>query len=233
MQMRLPDPGALFGLAKSTVGWAVDTAVTVAAVPGRVLGLLDSAESLVGRVDDVVTRADTLVRKTEAVVDQVTAVVEQARTVSAAAQVVVADARRVSTAAEAVVTEVVDITSQANGVVAVAESTARTAHELLEAYSPLARQAMPLLRRFVEELSPHEIEAAIKLVDQLPVITEHVLTDVLPILATLDKVGPDVHQLLEVTNDVRQAILGIPGFNFLRKRGEDKAPELEQGEAPK
>lgn len=225
--MRLPDPGALFGLAKSTVGWAVDTAVTVAAVPGRVLGLLDSAESLVGRVDDVVTRADTLVRKTEAVVDQVTAVVEQARTVSAAAQVVVADARRVSTAAEAVVTEVVDITSQANGVVAVAESTARTAHELLEAYSPLARQAMPLLRRFVEELSPHEIEAAIKLVDQLPVITEHVLTDVLPILATLDKVGPDLHQLLEVTNDVRQAILGIPGFNFLRKRGEDKAPELE------
>ncbi|MCS7479335.1 hypothetical protein ACFFQW_04110 [Umezawaea endophytica] len=225
MELRLPDPGALFGLAKSTVGWAVDSAVAVAAVPGRVLGLLDAAESLVGRVDDVVTRADTLVRKTEAVVDEVTAVVENARAVSASAQVVVADARRVSTAAEAVVTEVVDITSQANGVVVVAESTARTAHELLEAYSPLARQAMPLLRRFVDELSPQEIEAAIKLVDQLPVITEHVLSDVLPILATLDKVGPDVHQLLEVTNDVRQAILGIPGFNFLRKRGVDKDPE--------
>jgi hypothetical protein len=227
MEMRLPDPGALFGLAKSTVGWAVDSAVAVAAVPGRVLGLLDAAESLVGRVDDVVTRADTLVRKTEAVVDEVTAVVENARAISASAQVVVADARRVSTAAEAVVTEVVDITSQANGVVVVAESTARTAHELLEAYVPLARQAMPLLRRFVEELSPQEIEAAIKLVDQLPVITEHVLSDVLPILATLDKVGPDLHQLLEVTNDVRQAILGIPGFNFLRKRGEEKVPENE------
>ena len=226
METRLPGPGALFGLAKSTVGWAVDSAVAVAAVPGRVLGLLDAAESLVGRVDAVVTRADTLVRKTEAVVDEVTAVVENARAVSAAAQVVVADARRVSTAAEAVVTEVVDITSQANGVVVVAESTARTAHELLEAYAPLARQAIPLLRRFVEELSPHEIEAAIKLVDQLPVITEHVLSDVLPILATLDKVGPDVHQLLEVTNDVRQAILGIPGFSFLRKRGEEKDPEI-------
>ncbi len=227
MEMRLPDPGALFGLAKSTVGWAVDSAVAVAAVPGRVLGLLDAAESLVGRVDDVVTRADTLVKKTEAVIDDATAVVEQARTVSAAAQVVMADARRVSTAAEAVVTEVVDITSQATGVVVMAESTARTAHELLEAYSPLARQAMPLVRRFVEELSPHEIEAAIRLVDQLPVIAEHVITDVLPILATLDRVGPDVHQLLEVTNDVRQAILGIPGFNFLRKRGNDKDPENE------
>jgi len=225
MELRLPGPGALFGMAKSTVGWAVDSAVAVAAVPGRVLGLLDAAESLVGRVDDVVSRADTLVRRTEAVVDEVTAVIEQAHTVSASAQVVVADARRVTTAADAVVTEVVDITSQAIGVVTVAESTARGAHELLEAYAPLAQRAMPLLRRFVEELSPHEIEAAIKLVDQLPVITEHVISDVLPILATLDRVGPDLHQLLEVTNDVRQAILGIPGFNFLRKRGEDKGPD--------
>ncbi|MFD9739483.1 hypothetical protein [Umezawaea sp. NPDC059074] len=225
MEMRLPDPGALFGLAKSTVGWAVDSAVAVAAVPGRVLGLLDAAESLVGRVDDVVTRADALVTRTEAVVGSAEAVVESARTVSAAAAVVVADARRVSTAADAVVSEVVDITSKATGVVATAESTAKTAHELLEEFSPLARRAMPLLKRFVEELSPHEIEAAIRLVDQLPVITEHVISDVLPILATLDKVGPDVHQLLEVTNDVRQAILGIPGFNFLRKRGEDKEEE--------
>jgi len=225
MEKRLPDPGALFGLAKSTVGWAVDSAVAVAAVPGRVLGLLDAAESLVGRVDDVVTRADALVTRTEAVVGSAEAVVESARTVSAAAAVVVADARRVSTAADAVVSEVVDITSKATGVVATAESTARSAHELLEEFSPLARRAMPLLKRFVEELSPHEIEAAIRLVDQLPVITEHVISDVLPILATLDKVGPDVHQLLEVTNDVRQAILGIPGFNFLRKRGEDKEEE--------
>ena len=225
MEKRLPDPGALFGLAKSTVGWAVDSAVAVAAVPGRVLGLLDAAESLVGRVDDVVTRADALVTRTEAVVGSAEAVVESARTVSAAAAVVVADARRVSTAADAVVSEVVDITSKATGVVATAESTARSAHELLEEFSPLARRAMPLLKRFVEELSPHEIEAAIRLVDQLPVITEHVISDVLPILSTLDKVGPDVHQLLEVTNDVRQAILGIPGFNFLRKRGEDKEEE--------
>ncbi|WNV84043.1 hypothetical protein [Umezawaea sp. Da 62-37] len=225
MEMRLPAPGELFGFAKSTVGWAVDSAVAVAAVPGRVLGLLDSAETLVTRVDGVVTRADDLIQRAGALVGEVEAVVAQARVVSSAAQVVVADARRVSTAAEAVITEVVDVTNQATGVVATADSTARTAHELLEAYSPLVRRAMPLLKRFVDELSPQEIEAAIKLVDQLPVLTEHIISDVLPILVTLDKVGPDIHQLLEVTNDVRQAILGIPGFNFLRKRGEEKEPE--------
>ncbi len=92
-------------------------------------------------------------------------------------------------------------------------------------YEPIAKKAQPLAKRFVEELSPHEIEAAIKLVDELPVLTEQLISDILPILATLDRVGPEVHQLLEVTNDVRQAILGIPGFGFMRRSGEKKEIE--------
>ena len=35
---------------------------------------------------------------------------------------------------------------------------------------------------------------------------------------TLDRVGPDVHQLLEVLQDVRLAIQGVPGFRMLRRR---------------
>jgi hypothetical protein len=42
----------------------------------------------------------------------------------------------------------------------------------------------------------------------------------MPILATLDRVGPDVHELLNVLKEVRQAINGIPGFSLLRRRGE-------------
>jgi len=202
--MRLP----LFSLAKATLGWAVDTAVTLAAVPGRVLALLGSVESLVSRIDDVVARADELVRRTSSVVDEV--------------ESVIGDARRVSRAAEVVVVDAAVVSGQAENVVTTAGQTARMANELIALYEPLARQAVPLLKRFVDELSPHEIEAAIKLVDQLPALTEHMINDVLPILGTLDRVGPDLHQLLEVTNDVRQAILGIPGFAFLRKRGEEK-----------
>jgi hypothetical protein len=205
MELRLP----LFGLARTTADWAWDTAITLAAVPGRVLDLLGSVESLVGRIDDVVARADELVRRTALVVDEV--------------ESVVGDARRVSRAAEVVVVDAAVVAGKADDVVTTAGQTARIANELVALYEPLARQAVPLLRRFVEELSPHEVEAAIKLVDQLPALTEHMINDVLPILGTLDKVGPDVHQLLEVTNDVRQAILGIPGFAFLRRRGEEKA----------
>ncbi|GAA2555529.1 hypothetical protein [Pseudonocardia hydrocarbonoxydans] len=60
------------------------------------------------------------------------------------------------------------------------------------------------------------------MVDQLPQLTHHLETDIMPILATLDRVGPDVHELLEVLQDVRLAIQGVPGFRLLRRRGEEK-----------
>ena len=48
----------------------------------------------------------------------------------------------------------------------------------------------------------------------------------MPILATLDRVGPDVHELLDVLKDVRLAIQGVPGFRLLRRRGADREDEL-------
>lgn len=63
------------------------------------------------------------------------------------------------------------------------------------------------------------MRAAIRLVDQLPKFTEHMEDDIMPILTTLDRVGPDVHELLDVLKEVRQAIVGIPGFKLLSRRG--------------
>ncbi|MBB5959218.1 hypothetical protein FHS29_005838 [Saccharothrix tamanrassetensis] len=162
---------------------------------------VDTAVSVPGRVlglleaaENVVRRADDLVARTGRVLDETEALVARAQVVTAAAEAVTTDAGQ----------------------------TARTSRELMDSYAPLAQRAHPLAQRFVDDLSPHEIDAAIQLVDQLPVLTKHLMEDVLPILTTLDRVGPDIHQLLDVTNDVRQAILGIPGFTFLRKRGEEK-----------
>jgi hypothetical protein len=54
--------------------------------------------------------------------------------------------------------------------------------------------------------------------------------------ALVTQIGPDVHELLGVTREVQQAIVGIPGFGMLRRRGEDRAAEQgappEQGVAP-
>ncbi|MEU4768299.1 hypothetical protein AB0H12_34115 [Actinosynnema sp. NPDC023794] len=147
---------------------------------------------LLGAAEAVVRRADEMVTRTERVLAETEALVGRAKAVTATAEDVTTDVGR----------------------------TARTSRELLDSYAPIAQKAQPLAQRFVDDLSPHEVDAAVRLVDQLPVLTKHLIEDVLPILATLDRVGPDIHQLLEVTNDVRQAILGIPGFTFMRRRGE-------------
>lgn len=132
-------------------------------------------------------------------------------------------------AAEAVVTragELVDRTERLIGDAADAVADARrvtaAAEEQVVATRPLVR--------FLEEFSAHEVQAAISLVDELPRLSRHLNEDILPILATLRQVGPDLHELLAVANDVRQAILGIPGFDFLRRRGEgkdDREPDAE------
>ncbi|SDP05172.1 hypothetical protein [Lentzea jiangxiensis] len=199
------------GLAKQALDTALDTTAAVAAVPTRLLGLISEVEQLVRKVNGTIDAVDGVVRRADELID---------RTAN-----VVADAEKAVDDVRAITASAGDVAQRAGLVVTAAGRTADTANELIGIYEPIAKQAQPLAKRFVEELSPHEIEAAIKLVDELPVLTEHLTSDILPILATLDRVGPEVHQLLEVTSDMRQAILGIPGFGFMRRRGEKKEEE--------
>ncbi len=203
------------GLARQAVSAALDTTAAVAAVPGRVLDLIGEVEQLV--------------RKVNGTIDAVDAIVERANGLVERTGNVVADAEKAVEEVRAITASATDASERAAQVVTTAGQTAHTANELIGIYEPIAKQAQPLAKRFVDELSPQEIEAAIKLIDELPGLTEHLTSDILPILATLDRVGPEVHQLLEVTSDVRQAILGIPGFGFMRRRGEKKEEEEEEG----
>ena len=114
---------------------------------------------------------------------------------------------------------------QVSGLIDEAATTSRGAAEILDLYQPIARSAAPLAQRFVEDFTEAEVQAAIRLVDHLPQFTHHLETDIMPILLTLDRVGPDVHELLDVLQDVRHAIQGVPGFSRLRRRGEEKERE--------
>lgn len=123
--------------------------------------------------------------------------------------------------ADRVVVGVASVTVRAETLVEAVEQTSDIAQQLLELYEPLAVQLAPLAARFANDISEAEVSAAIKLIDQLPELTERV-TAVLPILATLDSVSPEIHELLSVVKDLRQAIVGVPGFGFFRRRGEAK-----------
>jgi hypothetical protein len=125
------------------------------------------------------------------------------------------------TAAEAVVAKADELVRRTERVVADAEGAVADARRVTEVAEAQVVAARPLLE-FVKEFSAHEVQAAIALVDELPRLATHLTEDVMPLLGTLDRVGPDIHELLDVVKDVRQAILGIPGFDYLRRRGEDK-----------
>jgi methyl-accepting chemotaxis protein len=125
------------------------------------------------------------------------------------------------TMAESVVARADELMRRTERTIAGAEDAVAHARKVTGSAEEQLATVQPLMR-FAEEFSTHEVHAAIKLVDELPRLSRHLNDDILPILGTLSRVGPDIHELLAVANDVRQAILGIPGFDYLRRRGEEK-----------
>ncbi|MFI6233335.1 hypothetical protein ACIBD9_07230 [Micromonospora sp. NPDC050784] len=239
MAIPLPTPTAVVGLTRSALDQALGSAASMAAVPARAFAVLDGVEALLARINGVVDRIETTLERTDQVLaDAETAVrevavisaaattaIDTATEVATAAAVVVAEADRVSRAASTVVAEADRVASRAAATVGTATEAAATAAELLAAYEPALRRAAPMAGKFVEELSHEEISAAIHLIDELPKLKEHLTADILPILATLDRVGPDLHDLLDVTRDLKLAVAGIPGLGMLRRRGEKLAEE--------
>ncbi|MFR9729052.1 hypothetical protein ACL03H_07470 [Saccharopolyspora sp. MS10] len=229
MLIRIPTPGDVLGMARSTVGWAVESATAVASAPARVLGMVDGVETLLARVNSLVDGAEELLLRTGRTIDEVEEVLREAKAAAAEASRTVETAGAISADARALVDAAGSVSDTAASTVVEVRKTAAMADELLATYEPVARKAAPMAQLFVDELSQKEVDAAIRLVDELPVLTEHVLSDVLPILRTLDKVGPEIHELLEVTHDVRRAIIGIPGFQFFRRRGGERVSEEDDG----
>jgi hypothetical protein len=244
----LPSPAALVELGRYAIGQAVETAASVATVPVRVLGLLGQTELLVNRITLLAERAEALIERVDGVIDGVDDTLRETRTLMAAAALTAEEANTVAVraagivegasaamegataavaGASAIVTDAAAITDAASGVLREAGATSAEVRELLDAYAPTLRQAAPLAARFVQELTPEEVTAAIRMIDELPRLREHLTDDVMPLLGKLDQVGPDLHSLLEVTNDLYLAIIGLPGLKLLRRRGEGRIAEEE------
>ncbi|MEV4769974.1 hypothetical protein [Micromonospora humida] len=234
MAIPLPRPADVVGLTRFALDQAFGSAASFAAVPARAFAVLDGVEALLTRINGVVDRIEGTLDRTDRVLTDAEVAVREVAVISAAATTtvtratevadaaagVVAGAGQVSRAAGEVVAEAGAVADRAAGTVATAEGAATVAAELMSAYEPALRRGAPMANRFVAELSHEELAAAIRLVDELPKLKEHLTSDVLPILATLDRVGPDLHDLLDVTRDLKLAVAGIPGLGMLRRRGE-------------
>lgn len=166
----------------------------------RVRGLLGMALSTTVLVASIPGRVLALLDQTEALIARI---------------------ELVTVRADQLVTRATLTTVEAERVVANAALISATAQELIDLYAPLATKAAPLMERVVDEFGPGEVHAVAELISYLPELTTR-MTAIMPILATLDTVAPEIHELLDVVKDVRQAIQGVPGFKFLRKRGESR-----------
>jgi len=243
----LRSPSDLAAAARSVLGWTDEAVQVVAALPARVAALVDEAERLVVRVGETLDRVDAAVGRVEGVVGDAQALVGRVDDVAGRAAEVaesaagvaesaagvadragsVADrAGSVADRADQVVDQIIPVTGAAEGVLESVGTTSAGAQALLEVFQPMTERGAPLLQHFIDEFSVEELQALIKLVDQVPQFTEHMETDIMPILATLDRVGPDMHELLEVLKDVRLAIQGVPGLSLFRRRGADLEDEL-------
>ena len=229
----LRSPSDLAAAARSVLGWTDEAVQVVADLPARVAALVGEAERLVVRVGETLDRVDAAVGRVEGVVGDAQALVGRVDDVAGRAAEVaesaagVADrAGSVADRADQVVDQIIPVTGAAEGVLESVGTTSAGAQALLEVFQPMTERGAPLLQHFIDEFSVEELQALIKLVDQVPQFTEHMETDIMPILATLDRVGPDMHELLEVLKDVRLAIQGVPGLSLFRRRGADLEDEL-------
>lgn len=167
---------------------------------GDALELVPRLGVIVGEVEGLLSRVSRLLDRVEVTVERADALVAGVAATDQAAQVVVASA----------------------------EATSARALALLDLYEDPLRALAPSVRTLVDTLEPDEVAAMVKLVDRLPVLLAHLDEDILPVLATLDRVGPDLHQLLEIAQDIQVAIGGLPGMGWIRKRAEKEEDEADR-----
>lgn len=184
---------------RAVLGWTDDTVTTVAQLPGRISALVDEIDALTRRIGAVTDRVD-------GVLDQVDEAVEQAVGVLSGATPVVAQAAAVAGRADVLVGEVT--------------GAGRSATALVERFEPVALRLAPLAERLAAGVSAAEVDAVIRLVNEVPVFASRMDAEVIPVLTTLDRVGPDVRDLLDALRDVQHTLSGLPGFTMFRRRAE-------------
>lgn len=162
---------------------------------------------------ELVPRAATTLDRVDALLDRMESLTDRADAVLTHSEAVLKRSDTVATRAGRAVDGVMGVTDRVDA--------------SLTPWEPLLRALQPKAKRFADDLSEAEVSAAITLIDRMPTLLEHVENDVLPVLKNLDRVGPDLHEVLEVVEDLRRVITGLPGVGFLRRRADDEPPQVE------
>ena len=89
---------------------------------------------------------------------------------------------------------------------------------LLDSTEPSLTKLQPTLERMAETTAPQEVDAMVEVIDHLPVIATRLENDILPMLANLNSVAPDLHDLLEVSRELNEMLAQVPGLSRMKRR---------------
>lgn len=170
----------------------------------RVMSLLDDAEALLRRADTLIARidqtrasADDVVRRTDAVVGR--------------AEALLGRTDGVVDRAEDALTETARLTGRLR--------------ELLDLTEPSLVKLQPVLDRLAETTHPEEVDALVQLVDTLPLLAERMESEIVPIMESMSTVGPDIHDLLDLTRELNGMLASVPGLSRVKKRIDEEQAE--------
>lgn len=234
--MRIPGPTSLLNAATTVRDSALDLVLDIPATAADVLDLLGRAGDLMGRVEGLVDRAEDMLERAEATFASVEGMLSDGEAMLDRAAGVLADAETTAAGAAETALAAADITREA-GVTADAAaalvggtgSLLQRGDALLAPLEALSQKALPSAQAFTNKLDQTEIDALIGMTDRLPVLFEHLESDILPMLGQLDRVGPDVRNILDAVQDISTALHGLPGAGLLLRRGERKEESGEHG----
>jgi hypothetical protein len=183
--------------------------------PRDVVRLVERAAEAIDLLVGAVPRLVGLIDEAEVLLERTGALIERIETTRSAADDVVRRTDGVVTEAERIVTSTDPLTGRLRS--------------LLDSTEPSLVKLQPTLERLAETTEPHEVDALIALVDQLPVIATKMETHVIPVMDTLSTVSPDLHDLLEVSRELNEMLAGLPGLGRIKKRIDEEQAEEAEG----
>jgi len=153
-----------------------------------------------------VEQAIALVPRVSSLIDQVERVVQRADTL-------VAEVERTRQRTDQVVEQAGMLVQRSTGLV---DATDRL---------------LPLLDRLAATTSPAEVDAIVLLVDTMPELVDRLRKEILPILASMTNVAPDVRELLDTTKEFTAILGSLPGLGRIKKRIEEHEEEHDRERA--
>ncbi|RLV56749.1 hypothetical protein D9V41_02905 [Aeromicrobium phragmitis] len=223
--MRLiPDPRDALALASRGPALAAELAT---ALP-RALALLDEAEALLARVSTMVdqvdatrTAADEIVRRAGETVDAADELVRRADKTAADADEIVRRSSATVDSANAIVVRTA-------GTVGSVEPTIKRTERLIDLFAPSLERLQPLLDRLATTTDTQEVDALVGLIDHLPHLLERVETEVIPMLANLQTIAPDIHDMLDLVQELGEMLGKVPGMGRIKRRADEQQGQRDE-----